>query len=188
VTKHEVTIEKARELLKESKGKLAAATVAVGNARAEDAAALVAAISSGGAPSARAIKRARAEEVEAADDVEAARAAHKQLEDDLADVEDELRQAEKAVDSAIAATLEPIAREMFAQALRRRAQWQAAVFTLDMLRPRLGPTSDLVKQIERLTYIDRFAAEDRELALKVRAAWAPSLAALRSDAEAQLPE
>ena len=59
---------------------------------------------------------------------------------------------------------------------------------LPALRPRLGPTSDLVKQIERLTYIDRFAAEDRELALKVRAAWAPSLAALRSDAEAQLPE
>ena len=39
VSKHEGAIEKAGELLKESKDKLASATAAVGNARAEDAAA-----------------------------------------------------------------------------------------------------------------------------------------------------
>jgi hypothetical protein len=182
-------IERVGGLVAKAEAELKEANSAVVTALDQAARALAESLTSGGGSSpALAVRQARAVEQEAADEVEAARAARKRLQADLTEAEAELRQAEKAVDVAVAATLEPVAREMFAEALRRRAEWQETLFALDMLRPQLGPGHDLGREIARLTYIDRFAAEDRALALKVRAAWTPALAALRSDPEAQLPE
>ncbi len=187
VEKHSAAIDRARNMVRDAETRLEAATAAVAAAREEDAQALVASISTGGEPSARAIKRARAAEVEAADDVEVARGALAALKEELSGVMADRERATKAIDLAIAGVLLPLAKDLFAEALRARARYQTLLFSLGMLREPLGIMSEMATKIEGLTHIGRFAAEDRELSLAVRAEWQPALEKLKLDAGVELP-
>jgi hypothetical protein len=169
----EAAIERSVRLVSEVRRKFEAASKAVAAARDEDAQQLAAAIVSGDTVSPQATRRAKEAETEAGDALAMARAAYKQLENDLPGVEAEAKHASKAVDAAIAAVVSPVREQMIAEAKAVRARYLVLIAALAAIgEPLQFSISD---------------AEHRQLSSTTGARWRAAIEALKTDAGAELP-
>jgi hypothetical protein len=181
VSATEAAIERAKGLVQTNKAKFEAATAAIVTARDEDARQLAVAISAGGASAARAVKKARVDADEAADDLETAKIAVATLKVDLEDVQVEATRAGKAVAAAAAAVLAPIATRMTEEAGAYRARYLARMYAINAL------VESGLGKFEHLRF-DISDAEDRQLRASVKQLWETALKALRENADAELPD
>jgi hypothetical protein len=171
-------IEAATNLAWAGRAKLDAATKAVAAAKREDAEKLADALVHGaGSTPLQSIRRAREEEVEAADAVEAARSAVVRLDRDLKDSEREVGRADKLVRAAIAQVLRPTALQMLEEAKYFRAEFLQRQYAIDAM--------DL-DGFERLSSAVS-EAEHRALSASIEGPWRDAIAALKRDADAPLP-
>jgi hypothetical protein len=172
-------LERAERLAWAGRAKLEAATKAVSAAKAEDAEQLAAALVSGGSVPAAATRRAREEQAEAADALEAARSAVARLEADLKDAERAAERAAKDVSVAIAAALAPVARQLAEEARRFRAEYLKRQHAIDAM----------AMNSNAFTHLDFSVGEEehRQLCAAVRQPWLDAIEALKQDADAPLP-
>jgi hypothetical protein len=177
-------IERAANLAMVNRGKLTAATKAVATARAEDIRQLAQSIAGGGTTSPRQAPAAEAAAREAQADVEAARAAHEQLEGELKDVELAAARAGKAVDAALAAMLEPLARRMLEAACSHRLRFLTAQAALSVLGRLWDPWTEISKTIDRTA---GSSDADTRVSIATRQQWVTAVEALKMDADAKLP-
>jgi chromosome segregation ATPase len=172
-------IERAHALSMASRRKLEAAMKAISAAKASDAEALADALVQGANTTPlQTIRRAREEEIEAADAVAAARSAVARLESDLKDAEAAAMRADKAVRAAIAVVLKPVAERMTEEASALRAQYLTRMFAIGAMSD-LGGVARLIFAISD--------AEHRQLSASVGRTWEAAIAALKTDSDALLP-
>jgi hypothetical protein len=179
-------IERAREHVAEAAGDHAAAVTALNAAQRDHAERIATAITGGASPTATGlIRAARAHERDAEDELAAARAALTKLEADLADFEAGTAAAGKAVDAALAEMMEPIAWRLVEEVRERRRRFLALQAALCSLGSLFVSWSELRKQIDRTAMFGD--ADDVRVSRAAAKEWQAALAALRLDADAEVP-
>ena len=94
------------------------------------------------------MRAARAAETDLQDQLDAARSSVDRIKQDRADAAAELERAERAVQVAIAAVLEPEARKLLEEARIHRAEYLKTVYAIDAIRVLIP--DDIIKQVEVL--------------------------------------
>jgi hypothetical protein len=173
-----------RYLVRKSQAAVEAAAAAVTEAHEEDATALADAIVSGDtSSSAGAVRRARTAEIERRDEAAAAKAAYDRLRVDVSGIAAEVERAERAVDVAMGAVLQPTARRLLDEAKSLRLKFLRRVYAVDTMRALLPPGFEEEKQ-RLLTLI---APELMAASRVVQQDWRAVIEALKVDSDAPLP-
>jgi hypothetical protein len=176
----EGAIEGATHLAMACRQKLEKATKAVTAAKAEDAERLAAALISGISAPPQQVRRAREQEVEAADALGAARSAITRLEADLKHAQYMAEGADKAVRAAVAAIMAPLAEKMREEARDLRSKYLMRMYaTGAMVESGLDGVAPVLFDIRE--------EEHRQFCAAVRRPWFDVIEALRRDADAALP-
>jgi hypothetical protein len=173
-------VERAEGLAWAGRRKVEKARAAVTAAAAEDAEALADSLVQGaGTTPLQTTRRAREEEIEAGDALEAARSAVTRLESDLEEAEHAAERASKGVRAIISAVLVPVAKRMAEEAGALRGQYLTRMFAI----------SALAERLDGFTHLD-FSIRDEEykqLCVSVREPWIAAIERLMSDSSADLP-
>jgi hypothetical protein len=189
VDRQREAIGRAERLVAENQAKLARAAKAVADAQSEDAKRLASVLAAGGTSlTARAARQARTDEAEAADDVAAARSALASLREDLVEAERDVAVASRAVDAAAAAVLEPTVHRLIEQARAHHARYlqvQAALAEVSGTAGLWTSWDEIRKQADHVSAYNVEA--DARVGNVSRAEWRAAIAALRLDADAELP-
>jgi hypothetical protein len=185
VDKQHDAIERAKELVAESVGALAAASTAVSTARQDHAQHIASVITGGGSPTSTGLIRAAcAHERDAQDDLAASKDALSSLEADLADLESDAAVASRAVGRALATTLEPLCRRLAAETRAQYARFLATQAALSAVASLFDPWSPVAKEAGLAgLFSDALASQSSA----VRKQWESAIKALRESADAVLP-
>jgi hypothetical protein len=184
---HREAVQRAGRLVKEHKAKVEAAAIAIEEARESDVQDLAEAISSGGSSTARALRKARIAETEAADDLELAQTAAKALWSDNT-TEREVERAGRAVDAAVASMLAPVAEELLAESRNLRERDWVIEQRLTVIRDALGYKHPLYAEIEKLWIKSPASEEVLQRSMAIQRDWRTAIEALKANADAALPE
>jgi hypothetical protein len=178
-------IESARGHVAEAAGDHAAAVAAVDTAQRDHAERVATAIAGGASPTATGlIRAARAHERDAQDDLAASKDALRSLEADLHDLESDLHVAGKTVDKVLAATLEPLCRNLIAETRAQYARFLATQAALSAVSSLFDPWSPVAKEAGLAgLFSDTLASQSSA----VRKQWQAALAAMHFDASIDLP-
>jgi hypothetical protein len=184
--RHREAVGRARELVRTSKAKLESASATIEAAKETDVQDLAEAISTGGSSTARALRKARTAETEAADDLELAQtAAHTLWADNTA--EREVERAGTVVSAAIAAMLAPVAEELLAESRNLPERDWAIEQRLTVIRDALGYKHPLHAEIGKLWIESPASEEVLQRSMAIQRDWKAAIEALKADAEAPLP-
>jgi hypothetical protein len=186
VDKQHDAIERAKELVAEAVGTLAAASAAVNTARQDHAQHIASVITGGGSPTSTGLIRAAcAHERDAQDDLAASKAALSSLQADLADLESDAAVASRAVGRALATTLEPLCRRLVAETRAQYARFLETQAALSAVSALFDPWSPVATEAGLAgLFSDALASQSSA----VREQWKAALSALRSDPGHCLPE
>jgi pyruvate-formate lyase len=175
---------RARQFLREIDGRIEEAVTGVSAARETHAAAVVDAIARGEKPpAATGLKAARAAETDLQDQRDAAQSSIDTIRQDKAAAMAELERAERAVQAAIAAVLEPEARKLLEQARFHRIEYLKKIYAIDAIRVHVP--DDIIKQVEVLGCYN--APGNLDISVSVQKSWRAALDAIKTNSEAPLP-
>ena len=180
VTAIKDAIERAERLAWASRTKVEAARKAVTTAKAEDAEALADSLVQGaGTTPLQTTRRAREEEIEAVDALEASRAAVSRLETDLQEAQHAAKRAGKGVRAIISALLKPVAERMREEASSLRVQYLTRMYAV----------AAMAEQLDGISYLrfDIGEAEHRQLRATISQSWLDAIDALARDSSAAIP-
>jgi hypothetical protein len=174
-----------REHVAEAVANHTAAVAALSTAQQDHAAHVASAITGGSSPTATGlIRAARAHERDAEDELAAAKNALSSLEGDLVLAEADAAVAGKAVDRALAETLEPTLRRLMDEARAHRDSYLRAQVAMVQVAGLFDPWHPLSKES---SFVGLGSNADTHLMDESRAKWEDALKTLRENADAELP-
>jgi hypothetical protein len=198
---HRAAITRAEDLLEQSQQRLTAAESAVATAKADYAASIARSVVDGAPTTTGSVRKARAGEVEARDEIEARECAVETLRGHLAGFEEEIRRCEIGVIAARNAVLAQIAQPLLERLALARGDWFGIQQTLRVLvaderYPELVNSTEYIKRTEAARAplaapkqaLDHLLTETVHLDGPAVQAWQAFRAALLANPDALQPE